>query len=132
MSNQFLQSDVFIQQIENKLIFAFDTEKFQKFNLSSDLLKAIATVRSELLALITDIRFKHLSEDEIETELKKIALAFEPALLENFAVSQLDAFINKIKSEQGKFTLTDALVHKRLVRQLYQKLSLPELTIFIF
>jgi predicted phage-related endonuclease len=139
MNNSFTQdvalSDDYSDYISCFLLTRYDVHIVKTFTdaePSTLLSAAIKKVRSELIMIIEDINSKQLPVDEIEARLKKIAGEFEISLIADFSDQEREQIIKKVKEEYGKLNITDELLQKILIRKLYEKFNLPELTLFAF
>lgn len=131
-ASQFSQNDENIV-ILDKLVSELTPEHFTRrgISLPEDLAKAVAQVRSEILALMSEINTKQPSLDEIDGKLEAIACDFNLALISGFSDEQTSEMVREIKAEQ-RFTLTEELLQKMLTRKMRQKYGLPEITLFAF
>lgn len=94
------------------------------------LASAIASLRGELHALADDTERQQLSGDAIETRLIALRVEFEPSLIVSASESERAAIIAQTRRDFGKFNLLPEAEHKVLIRKIYQKFGLPELTLY--
>lgn len=93
---------------------------------------AIKHTRGELFALANRAAAAQLSADEIETELTKLRVLLEPNLIVSVSDDERARILADTRREYGKFSLMADAEHKVLIRKIYQKFGLPELTLFAF
>jgi hypothetical protein len=101
-----------------------------RITLPEPLRSAVARLRGEVLALLDDAALKQKSTDDIEARLTELRAEFELSLIVSVSEEERARIINETKAEYGKFTVLPDVEHKVLIRKLYRKFSLPELTLY--
>lgn len=101
-----------------------------KTNLPEPLKSAVANLRGELLLLIDDTKQKQLVMDDIESRLSALAKELELSLAVSVTDDERAALLETVKTEYGKFTLTDELRQKVLIRKLYDRFGLPQMSLY--
>ena len=94
------------------------------------LCSAVANLRGELLALADDTAQKQLPSDEIEARLGKLRCEFEPSLIVSLSDDERTEIITRTRAEYDKFKLLPEAEQKVLMRKIYQRFGLPELTLY--
>lgn len=93
---------------------------------------AVVQTRSEILALINDAQAKQFSSDKIEAHLTELRAHLEIALIASVSDEERAKIIADVKTEYGKFHLLKDVEQKVLIRKLYNRYGLPELTLYAF
>lgn len=125
-------TDEYSEFLEENLIAGFDSENLTEFTLSDSLSIAVKNTRRELIILANDIKQKQLPIDDIEARLAAIAADFNLALVADITDDKRAEIIKQAKFEHANYKLTDELLQKIVIRKLYQKYGLPQLTLFAF
>lgn len=105
-------------------------EGFRNPQFPEPLLSATDIVRRELRLLIEDVQTKRLQVDDIEERLAKIAVGLETPIAVSVPESERAEMIVKIDHDYKDRRLDNRLRAKVLMRQLYDRFGLPELTLF--
>lgn len=121
-------------EILGNLATALMPEIFERQNITlPELLHAtVVAVRGEILALLDDVTQKHLSSENVEIRLTDLRVRLETALIVSVSEDERAQIVKNVQAEYGKFHLMDGVQQKVLIRKLYQKFSLPELTLYAF
>lgn len=112
-------------------VLEYLVERFtDRSNLPEPLASTVPAIRLELVNLIEDAKQKQLSTDDIETRLGELATKLALPAINSISESEREEMIAKINNDYGQRTLTDDSRAKILMRQLYDRFELPELTLF--
>ena len=104
-------------------------DKLKSFSTYPEpLASTVAQIRGEILALMHEA--EKLDMDEIETRLAAQRVELETALIAATSDEERAQIIKAAESEFGKFTRMPDVSRKLMIRKLYNKFNLPELTLF--
>lgn len=90
----------------------------------------VAKTRGEILALIDDVNAKHLCGDKIEARLTELRAELDIGLIASVTDDERAEIIADVKKEYGRFTLMPGVQEKVLIRKLYNRFGLPEITLY--
>lgn len=111
-------------------ILEYLAEGFNKTGLPNLLSAAAENVRRAIIVLIIEARENNISDEQIEVNLKAIAKDFDLSLVASFSDEERAEIIRQTKNEYANRTLDAESLQKILIRKLYNKFGLPELTLF--
>lgn len=97
-------------------------------NYPEPLASTVAQIRGEILALMTEA--EKLDMDEIEAKLAAQRVELETALIASTTDDERAEILKAAQTEFSKFTQMPDVAQKMMVRKLYNKFGLPELTLF--
>lgn len=121
-------------QILNNLVANLTPESFLSVSvpLPEPLASAVARTRGEILAFIDDVQSYRLSIDSIEENLGNLARELEISLVISVTEGERAEMIESVRAERNGHFTNDEIIQKILMKKLYQKFNLPELTLFEF
>ena len=91
---------------------------------------SVAQTRGEILALIDETRANNLSLDKIESRLTELRIGLELALIAATSDEERAVLIAESQTIHSKIKNMPGVSEKVMVRKLYQKFGLPEITLF--
>lgn len=124
MKTTIFYADEYIETLETLY------EQFKKSELPEPLASAVLNVRRDLLLLAEEVRDKHLPVDDIEERLVELARGLEIPIIAATSDAERGEMITKINREYENRRIDDNLRAKILMRRLYTRYDLPELTLF--
>lgn len=101
-----------------------------KTDLPEPLKSAVAQTRQNLLLVIEQTKANQLNSDEIEASLNVLSDQLNLSLVLSISDAERAQMIAKIKSDYGKFSITDDVRAKVLNRELRERFGLPELSLY--
>lgn len=101
-----------------------------KTQLPEPLAPSVKEIRRDLINLIGEVESKQLSTDDIENRLNEMAIGLALPMIMSVSEAEREAIIAKINADYSQIKLDDDSRAKILIRQLYDRFGLPELTLF--
>jgi len=125
--------DINVETLDN-LVVNLSPETFLRYGITlpEPLRSAVAKTRGEILAFIDDVKKFRLSMDTIEENLSSLARELEVSLVVSVPEDERAELIKSARAERAGHFSNDEIIQKILMKKLYLKFNLPEITLFEF